>query len=164
MTTKADRDSIREHAGYERVSRTWSKACIMDLCDAIDARDARIAELESERDSWKDRAMHYWSVSMTDQELNDAIVKILGMEKLSLHTFYQDGGARSFSPATDPAAAVWALERWRVRQNEPVDTLHSSGNLDLLSDGTWTCHLGLTDVGRGTFCQAICRAIVNERR
>ena len=46
MTTKADRDSIREQAAFERVSRAWSKACVISLCDELDDKDARIAEWE----------------------------------------------------------------------------------------------------------------------
>lgn len=55
-------------------------------------------------------------MNMTDQQLNEAVAKKLGLDFRALTdngAFYFDYlyGNRQFSPATDPAAALWALER-----------------------------------------------------
>ena len=100
----------------------------------------------------------------TPQQLNEAVAKRLGFASLKdaecAWYDYNGTGITGLDFTDDPAAAVWALDKYcKIRDRGKVDTLHSAANLDLLNDGTWCCFLDFDNSGHGTFCEAISRAI-----
>ena len=100
----------------------------------------------------------------TQAEWNKDVAAVLGLTPVDgypLRYVEYRNGETEFCPATDTAAALWALERWcKVRDRGKVETLHSAGNLTLFTDSTWCCFLAFDKVGHGTFCEAIREAIV----
>ena len=92
----------------------------------------------------------------TTEEWNDAILNALDLEC----TCHIDGTECPHYDAidkdfwTDPAAALWALERWR-EQNPLAHVMLTDE-----TEGRWVCFLGVVEHGCGTFCEAICEAIV----
>lgn len=101
----------------------------------------------------------------TPHELNEAVAKKLGLAKClddRGHVWVDEYFQRDklFDPATDPAAALWALERYcDERKLDPALEKY---------EGHWECQLWhdvaggskVLNRGEGTFCEAICRAIV----
>lgn len=78
---------------------------------------------------------------LTDQELNEGVAKALGLrhEVSPYGVVWLDHSEQSgpeFSPATDPAAAVWALERY-CKDQRVAGVVRCLGMLD-----QWTCCIG----------------------
>ena len=107
----------------------------------------------------------------TPQELNEAVAEKLGLTlfppdesyppwicRVKEYEDWNGHYANNFSPATDPAAALWALERF-CNDNECI------GAFVRFDRQSWTCSIvnadnKTTGRGMGTFCEAICLAIV----
>ncbi len=94
---------------------------------------------------------------MTNNETNEAVAKRLGLALVLYASYYEwHDGKKYFEPATDPAAALWALERYgrctKIIRFEPSH----------VCEGSWTCsvHPAKPSGQGGTLCQAICAAIL----
>ncbi len=100
---------------------------------------------------------------MTDKQLNEAVAKKLGLtiahiaptyllvnEWADFHFKHPETTIPSFRPATDPAAAIWALERW----DKEAFVYYSAERKH------WMCVANYGKDHVGTFCGAICKAIV----
>lgn len=97
---------------------------------------------------------------MTNQQLNTKVAEALGLvfevrgSKVIIWPRADDPKEDSiFDPATGKVAAVWAIEWWRRGTNHTVALL-------LQPDDSWACALDTFSAAEGTFCRAICLAIV----
>jgi len=97
---------------------------------------------------------------LSDQETNAEVAKRLGLTAVKgypLKYIEYRNGETEFSPATDPAAAVWAWKRYCMQQRV-CGVLRFLGAVS----EKWTCWIGPEPEQIPVYddeCQAICAAI-----
>lgn len=97
----------------------------------------------------------------TPQQWNEAVARKLGLgfdygHNGTILTTDYERGQRTFSPATDPAAALWALERWCDEHGCVAHLIRSSVSKN------WSCrfHGESPHKAYATIQEAIYKAIV----